>query len=191
MVITGRGGAGNIVADDEAMSTLVNADDNARERVQTDQAIRTPENDESKNDKKVYYSTGRGGAGNFHSLSQVPSPKLVLPGTNTPSITTNKFTTGRGGYGNMVENDDPKLTRKLQDVDTKPLPKENDLHAVGSNKSFLVGRGGFGNVISKTKSDGSTASNGGNNLYTVVSQGEKKAKSEKGWLHKLKSFFLL
>lgn len=199
MVTTGRGGSGNIVPDGEAMSTLVNHDDDARERItktesrdmtktesrDRDRITKTESND--RNDKKVFYSTGRGGAGNFHKLDTIPLPKLVPQGSNTPSILTNKFTTGRGGYGNMVENDDPKLTRKLQDVDAKPTPKENDLYAVASNKSFLVGRGGFGNVVS-ANSEGS-----GNNLYTVVSQGESKGekekKHEKGFFHKVKSLF--
>lgn len=146
---------------------------------------------ESKTDtKKVYYSTGRGGAGNIKSSNEIPSPKLVPQGSNTPALTTSKFTTGRGGYGNMVSNDDPELTRKLQDVDGKP--HESELHAVTSNKSFAVGRGGFGNVISSTQSHGSSNGSGSNNLYAVVSNGEKNSKGnpkKKGFMGKMKSIF--
>lgn len=133
--------------------------------------------------KQVYYSTGRGGAGNFKASDELPSPKLVPQGSNTPALTTSKFTTGRGGYGNMVNNDDPELTRKLQDVDGE---KGEKLQTVTSN-SFAVGRGGFGNVISNTKSRGSSTGSK-NNLYTVVSAGQKSQKG-KGFVHKLKSLF--
>lgn len=139
---------------------------------------------EAKNEnKQVFYSTGRGGAGNFKASDELPSPKLVPQGSNTPALTTSKFTTGRGGYGNMVNNDDPELTRKLQDVDATEGEK---LQTVTSN-SFAVGRGGFGNVISSTKSHGSSTGSK-NNLYAVVSNGDKSGKG-KGFMHKLKGFF--
>lgn len=145
-----------------------------------------PENKQES--KTVYYSTGRGGAGNIKASDGIPSPKLVPQGSNTPNLTTQKFTTGRGGYGNMVNNDNPEFTRKLQDVDGNP--SESELHAVTSNKSFSVGRGGFGNVITNTRSNGSSNGSGPNGLYAVVSEGEKKKQSEKkGWVGKVKSFF--
>lgn len=174
MISTGRGGAGNMVHTDEVSKSP------------------PPQHTEPKHEsKRVYYSTGRGGAGNIKSSSEIPSPKLVPQGSNTPALTTSKFTTGRGGYGNMVSNDDPELTRKLQDVDAKK-PSESELHAVTSNKSFAVGRGGFGNVISNTRSHGSSNGSGSNNLYAVVSHGEKKLKKhgeKKGLMDKMKSFF--
>ncbi|CAH6718175.1 hypothetical protein CLIB1444_01S00804 [[Candida] jaroonii] len=86
-----------------------------------------------------YYSTGRGGAGNIAKGSGSTSPKLVPQGSNTPHISSEKLTTGRGGFGNIIKNDDPELTRKLQDVD-------NGLRPVTSSKSY-VGRGGYGNII--------------------------------------------
>lgn len=172
MISTGRGGAGNMVLPQDAVPKL-----------------KSPSVEPKQEHKKVYYSTGRGGAGNIKSSSELPSPKLVPQGSNTPALTGQKFTTGRGGYGNMVSNDNPELTRKLQDVDGKP--SENDLHAVTSNKSFSVGRGGFGNVISNTRSHGSSNGSGSNNLYAVVSNGEKKRKDaeKKGLVGKVKSFF--
>lgn len=139
-------------------------------------------------DKKYYYSTGRGGAGNIKSSKEIPSPTLVPQGLNTPKLTTSKITTGRGGYGNMVDNSDPDLVRKLQDVDGGK--SENELHAVASNKSFSVGRGGFGNVVSRSRSNGSSHGSG-NNLYAVISQGEKREKEKKkgGFMLKIKELF--
>lgn len=129
--------------------------------------------------KKVYYSTGRGGAGNIKTGDELPSPKLVPQGSNVPTLSQPKFTTGRGGYGNIVTNDDPELTRKLQDVDEGKL---NNLKSVPSNKAkaFSIGRGGAGNVITKEKSRD-------DNLYSVSSHGAKTAK--KGFLSKIKEIF--
>ncbi|KAK6201323.1 uncharacterized protein RJT21DRAFT_34384 [Scheffersomyces amazonensis] len=142
---------------------------------------------------KVYYSTGRGGAGNIKTSNTLPSPKLVPQGSATPKLQTPKITTGRGGYGNMINNDDPELARKLQDVDPTPTksPKNEDkLYSVASNKSFSVGRGGFGNVVS-TKSSGSQHSGDQpNNLYAVTSYNDKNAhKEKKGFLGKIKEIF--
>ncbi|OBA21678.1 hypothetical protein METBIDRAFT_12158 [Metschnikowia bicuspidata var. bicuspidata NRRL YB-4993] len=169
MVSTGRGGSGNIVSPEEVRE----------ERPEVPH--------EHKSDKRIYYSTGRGGSGNIKSSSEMPSPKLVPQGTNTPKLTTSKVTTGRGGYGNMVDNDDPNLTRKLQDVDGNKA--ENELLAVASNKSFAIGRGGFGNVVSKTRSNGSSAGSNPNNLYTVVSQGEKTSQKKGNFMLKVKNLF--
>lgn len=167
MVSTGRGGSGNIVEP---------------QHVGTEKPQPASE---ATSDKTYYYSTGRGGAGNIKSLSDLPSPKLAPQGSNTPKLTTNKITTGRGGFGNMVDNSDPELTRKLQDVDGS---KKNDLSVVASNKSFSVGRGGFGNVVSKTRSNGSQSGNL-NNLYTVISNGDKKHKKKVGIMQKVKELF--
>ncbi|SGZ46367.1 CIC11C00000001968 [Sungouiella intermedia] len=172
MISTGRGGAGNMVLPSDIPKKA------------------SPPAEHKHDHKKIYYSTGRGGAGNIKSSDEIPSPKLVPQGSNTPALTTLKFTTGRGGYGNMVSNDDPELARKLQDVDGNK-PSESELQAVTSNKSFSVGRGGFGNVISNTRSHGSSTGSGSNNLYAVVSHGEKKKKQsdKKGLINKVKSIF--
>ena len=86
----------------------------------------------------------------------------------------------------MVNNDDPELTRKLQDVDGEPASPKDDLYAITSNKSFSVGRGGFGNVISKSRSTDSQKDGNGSGaivpeLYTVTSQPEKKVKKKQGF----------
>lgn len=187
---TGRGGAGNI-----QYSNTITSHDNHISSEQLQQATsRSPvlAPTESNNpDKKYYYSTGRGGAGNIKSSDKLPSPKLVPQGSNTPQLQSSKFSTGRGGYGNMLKNDDPELARKLQDVDGPRSQEENsredELYAVTSNKSFSVGRGGFGNVISHTRSNGSKGSNS-NNLMTITSHGEKNGE-KKGLMNKIKNIF--
>lgn len=178
MVSTGRGGAGNIVSEKEPEIHQITSN----HKHHNDQ--RHEDREGRSHDKQYYVSTGRGGAGNIKRSSSIPLPKLVPQGSNTPAITQNKFTTGRGGYGNMVENEDPEFTRKLQDVDGKK--KENDLQAVSSAKSFSVGRGGFGNVVS---AEHSGELNNSNNLYTVVSQGSRHQEKKKGFVEKVKGFF--
>lgn len=98
----------------------------------------------------------------------------------------------------MFKNDNPELTRKLQDVDGPAAgSKEADLYAVASNKSFAIGRGGFGNVISHTRSNNSRGSKNSNasdnqpvNLMTISSHGSHREKRKrKGIFGKFKSLF--
>ncbi|ODV68760.1 hypothetical protein HYPBUDRAFT_152089 [Hyphopichia burtonii NRRL Y-1933] len=190
---TGRGGAGNIQNDPSLTShenhiTPVKSPGNPIAPQVSNQQQKEGD------DKKFYYSTGRGGAGNIHSSSSIPSPKLVPQGSNTPQLHTKNVSTGRGGYGNMLKNDNPELTRKLQDVDGPPsVAKENELYAVASNKSFSIGRGGFGNVISQTKSNSSKQSNKSQdqpvNLMAISSHGDQDKSKKKGFLGKIKEYF--
>lgn len=143
------------------------------------------------NNKKVYYSTGRGGAGNITTGEAPPLPKIVAQGENYPKLHTAYVSTGRGGWGNMVGNSDPELTRKLQDVDGKP-----ELAVTPLNKSFLVGRGGFGNITttklrqSQNLNCMATQVSPEANLYTILSHGnELKKKRNKSFLGKLKDYF--
>lgn len=113
---------------------------------------------------------------------------MIPQGSGTPKLYTDKVSTGRGGYGNMLKNNDPSLTRKVQDVDNPSSQKENELYAVQSNKSFSVGRGGFGNVVTndsslKSVSDGLNENSP--NLMAVTSN-EKYKKQKKGFFLKLK-----
>ncbi|RCK60477.1 hypothetical protein Cantr_08027 [Candida viswanathii] len=192
---TGRGGAGNIHSNKNKTS------ENNVIQPSKSRSSPTPHHLEdnngtsnnlhqvtSHNSKKVYYSTGRGGAGNIQSSDQLPSPKLAPQGSNTPYLHTAKVSTGRGGYGNMVNNDDPELTRKLQDVDGAPSSPKDDLYAVTSNKSFSVGRGGFGNMVSRSRS-AEQQDEDVPNLYTVSSQPDKRAKKKHGFLGKIKEIF--
>ena len=197
---TGRGGAGNIHSNKNKTSennVLTPQKSTTFSPQQSNDDGSTPLQKVTSQNKRVYYSTGRGGAGNIKTSDQLPSPTLIPRGSNTPHLHTAKVSTGRGGYGNMVNNDDPELTRKLQDVDGEPASPKDDLYAITSNKSFSVGRGGFGNVISKSRStDSQKDGNGGNGsgaivpeLYTVTSQPEKKVKKKQGFLGKIKEIF--
>lgn len=187
---TGRGGAGNIHQSKSKTSELDTTTNNTRDHTQQE-LNKTISGGEQ---KQVYYSTGRGGAGNIKRSDQLPSPKLVPVGSNTPHLTTSKVTTGRGGFGNMVDNNDPELTRKLQDVDGEKLSKvgSQDLQATNS-KGFSVGRGGFGNVVLNTKSrsssDNEQQGGGMPALYSVSSHGPKKDKKKGGFLEKIKEIF--
>lgn len=95
-------------------------------------------------DSSKFYSTGRGGAGNFGQGSRPSEPTYAEEGSAVPQIKTDKFTTGRGGAGNMRSNNDAEVARHLQDVDGPAgyVPSENP-----TVSSASVGRGGYGNVI--------------------------------------------
>lgn len=183
---TGRGGAGNIHQSKDKTSDL-----NTATHEQLDNILDNLGKTTSGEHKSFYYSTGRGGAGNIKKSDQLPSPKLVPQGSNTPHLTTSKVTTGRGGFGNMVDNNDPELTRKLQDVDQEDLTKVKSLELQAINsKGFSVGRGGFGNVILNSRSRSSSEhENGVPALYSVSSHGPKKQKKKGGFLEKIKEIF--
>lgn len=188
---TGRGGAGNIhsnknkTSENNIIQPTKSRNSPTPQQLQDSNGLQKVT---SHNSKKVYYSTGRGGAGNIQASDQLPSPKLAPQGSNTPYLHTAKVSTGRGGYGNMVDNKDPELTRKLQDVDGAPSSPKDDLYAVTSNRSFSVGRGGFGNMISRSRSI-ELPNEDVPNLYTVTSQPDKKAKKKQGFLGKIKEIF--
>lgn len=201
---TGRGGAGNMkysknitsennhikpVASNHGSHQNPNGQRNDQ---QIPQQSTSEHNSIDNKGERVYYSTGRGGAGNIQSSKSLPSPKLVPQGSNTPQLHTNKISTGRGGYGNMLKNDDPELTRKVQDVDgPSNTSRENDLYAVASNKSFSIGRGGFGNVMSNQRSGNSQSSQEKPALMAISSYGEtlKDEPSKKSFFGKLKGLF--
>ncbi|KAJ6164982.1 hypothetical protein N7470_003654 [Penicillium chermesinum] len=64
-------------------------------------------------------SYGRGGAGNIARQTSSPAPSDLV----TPTIKQEIYTTGRGGSGNMVQNDPkhPEIARESQDVESPPL----------------------------------------------------------------------
>lgn len=199
---TGRGGAGNM-----QYSKNITSENNLIHPVASNQGShqnpkgqrnhqqnpqQQSEHNTNAKGEKVYYSTGRGGAGNIQSSTSLPSPKLVPQGSNTPQLHTNKVSTGRGGYGNMLKNDDPDLTRKVQDVDgPSNSSKESELYAVASNKSFSIGRGGFGNVMSHQRSGNSQSSQDKPALMAISSYGEtlKEEQPKKSFFGKLKGIF--
>jgi hypothetical protein len=66
-------------------------------------------------------SHGRGGAGNMADLAT--TEKTDPSKLQTPVLKGSVVTTGRGGTGNMAKNDDPRETRKRQDVEAYvPFP---------------------------------------------------------------------
>ena len=70
------------------------------------------------------------GNANKHAEQAAP-PDLV-----TPTLKSEKYTTGRGGTGNMAVNDPkhPELARESQDVDAPHV-------ALAAEKNFPTGRG--------------------------------------------------
>jgi hypothetical protein len=69
---------------------------------------------------KMLSSHGRGGAGNM--ADSATTEKTDPSKFQTPVLKGSVVTTGRGGTGNMAKNDDPRETRKRQDVEAYVLP---------------------------------------------------------------------
>lgn len=58
--------------------------------------------------------------------------------SSTPTLKSKAYTTGRGGTGNIVENTDPEVARKAQDVDVPGITlPEGDYH---TGRGTLFGR---------------------------------------------------
>ncbi|KYK55927.1 uncharacterized protein DCS_07892 [Drechmeria coniospora] len=91
-------------------------------------------------------SRGRGGAGNMADARR--SPMIKPSDLETPVLKTPLVTTGRGGTGNIVKNDDPHETRLRQDVGA--IPRR---YSTGTRSG---GRGGAGNSFKET--DGGSTS---------------------------------
>ncbi|KAJ5761221.1 hypothetical protein N7520_008377 [Penicillium odoratum] len=85
-------------------------------------------------------SYGRGGAGNISRQHSSTMPKDLI----TPTIKQEVYTTGRGGSGNMVQNDPerPEIARESQDVESPPLRAQHFAHHTG--------RGGVANAYIPT-----------------------------------------
>jgi hypothetical protein len=69
----------------------------------------------------------------------------------TPTIKSDKYTTGRGGQGNIAKNDPnhPEVARASQDI-IVPAPREHDA-------AFHVGRGGAANFAKPTEAEAEAA----------------------------------
>ncbi|KAI5286042.1 hypothetical protein KEM54_000103 [Ascosphaera aggregata] len=92
-------------------------------------------------------SYGRGGAGNIGAAKN--AEHLERKDLETPTIKSDVYTTGRGGSGNMVSNDDPKVARIAQDVEAPPsLLAHNE-----PGRKVLLGRGGAANLYSPHEED--------------------------------------
>ncbi|KAJ5540341.1 uncharacterized protein N7503_009319 [Penicillium pulvis] len=85
-------------------------------------------------------SYGRGGAGNISRQQSATTPRDLV----TPTIKQEVYTTGRGGSGNMVQNDPerPEIARESQDVESPPLRAQQIPHHTG--------RGGVANAYIPT-----------------------------------------
>ena len=129
-----------------------------------------------------YYTTGRGGAGNIQQTDKEIKPTVEDQGSGTPNLLQPVFSTGRGGAGNMFKNNDPKLARKLQDVD--PDPEDYITPVIsgqnGQTNNLSIGRGGFGNMISPKNSA---------NADQSKQREKEKSRSKGGLLSKAKSLF--
>ncbi|EEP81210.1 predicted protein [Uncinocarpus reesii 1704] len=84
-------------------------------------------------------------------MSRIRSPaenpeELIL---SCPTIKADVYTTGRGGSGNMVSNDDPEATRARQDVDVPPSVTAG----TADEGRFHTGRGGAANVYTRSPGD--------------------------------------
>ncbi|GAB7333850.1 hypothetical protein MBLNU13_g05974t2 [Cladosporium sp. NU13] len=82
-------------------------------------------------------SHGRGGAGNMGTGSNDVETKDL----QTPTLKGDHYTTGRGGQGNIVSNDNAANARLAQDVET---PTRHEPHTGGT---YHWGRGGEGNMV--------------------------------------------
>jgi len=63
----------------------------------------------------------------------------------TPTLKGERYTTGRGGSGNMAKNDDPEAARRAQDVIANPRRE--------STNSAHVGRGGAANIFRPSQAE--------------------------------------
>jgi len=120
-------------------------------------------------------SHGRGGAGN---ISKDKVPTGATEGLVTPTIKSDKYTTGRGGTGNMAKNDParPEVARESQDVKAPPIREhEGPVH---------VGRGGAANYAKGSEQVKTTKDENGLGDRLAAEKDKLKAK-EKGLLEKI------
>lgn len=81
---------------------------------------------DSKHDKNSFLSFA---TGNKVTKDEAAKSPALPPQTTTPTLTSKNYTTGRGGQGNIVSNDDPTTARVAQDVDVPGITlPENDVH---------------------------------------------------------------
>ncbi|KAM0339478.1 hypothetical protein ACHAPU_010925 [Fusarium lateritium] len=126
-------------------------------------------------------SHGRGGAGNMADSAR--TEKTDPSKLQTPVLKGSVVTTGRGGTGNMAKNDDPRETRKRQDVEAVPRRP-----SYGTQYS---GRGGAGNMFKdkevelarKASNDGAiTDEEEPTSANSPTAGGESLAQKGKNWL---------
>ncbi|KAJ5887634.1 hypothetical protein N7495_007675 [Penicillium taxi] len=113
-------------------------------------------------------SHGRGGAGNItrQEKPSTPTPQDFV----TPTIKQDVYTTGRGGSGNMVQNDleRPEIARERQDVESPPLRAQVMPH--------YIGRGGAANAYIPSVEDERLAQEHDAELMRVQTLSNERAK---------------
>ncbi|ROT36905.1 hypothetical protein SODALDRAFT_281424 [Sodiomyces alkalinus F11] len=125
-------------------------------------------------------SHGRGGAGNYAARTKFD--KVTPIDLKTPVLTSPMVTTGRGGSGNMLKNDDAAQTRLRQDVE--PAPRRSS-----SNVTYF-GRGGAANIF-RPGSDEAAAAKASFDSSAVVDDSDSARSSTsiaargKAWFHSL------
>ncbi len=93
---------------------------------------------------KLTHHFGRGGAGTRScrrapptltdqltagNVTSKPDKSPALGPSTTPTLKSKNYTTGRGGTGNIVKNEDPEVARKAQDIDVPGITlPENEYH---------------------------------------------------------------
>ena len=85
-----------------------------------------------------YYTSGRGGAGNYHRLE---SATLPPPPTTLPNAHPHRFFGGRGGAGNVRPTSERTIFSFDEELERDRLFHEH--HA----PVYSVGRGGAGNIV--------------------------------------------
>lgn len=96
------------------------------------------------NKESKFVSTGRGGYGNVEDSQKVhyTEGETPPPDLGKSLAADAPYTTGRGGAGNIMHNQDKGKTRLAQDVDTQPSLQRH--HSPMAEDT--VGRGGAGNL---------------------------------------------
>ncbi|KAK2798840.1 hypothetical protein FQN50_008701 [Emmonsiellopsis sp. PD_5] len=109
--------------------------------------------------------------------SSHPHPHPTPDDLSTPTIKSDIYTTGRGGSGNMVTNDDPQIARRAQDVDVPPA-LVRDVQMGGEGRRMFVGRGGVANMYDPETGTAVGEVSAGGNANSAEDDLEKGIKSD-------------
>ncbi|KAI0462559.1 hypothetical protein LJB42_004053 [Komagataella kurtzmanii] len=110
---------------------------------------------EGQDSQEIFFSTGRGGAGNMGKGESLPSPKLE-PQRSRISTNENElspiYSTGRGGFGNMQNKKDiGEMAHLDEEMGIAPVHSKKMSE---QQQHVAVGRGGYGNVLTASQSRG-------------------------------------
>ena len=141
--------------------------------------------------RRAYIHTGRGGAGNYTSVprdvtdgitASGPASRVTLPASSSSS--TRKFTSGRGGAGNVHTESE----RAIFSFDEE-LAHEQRLQERAA-PVYHCGRGGAGNIASEyaTRASRQGSASSDLSLRSDESQGRAKRSLEGAWNKVSKTF---